>query len=604
MTDQLTAHEKQMRMAEELLFSGERLPSFAKALFFGIFDTDRVFPFPVVSDVERARVDGFTREINDWADVHLDPVAIDRETNIPDIVIEGLARLGVLGCTIPESYGGQAISQFGYCRMVEEIARRCSSTALFVNAHQSIGMKALLLFGTKEQQERWLPPLARGEILAAFALTEPNAGSDAAGLETRATYDPSRDVYILNGKKQWITNGGIAGILTVMAQTEVDTKKGPVDKVTAFLVTPDMPGFKVTDPALEKVGMRGTKTAKLEFENMAVPAANILGPKGGGLKLALTVLDYGRTTFGAGCTGNCKVMLENAVAHAKARYQFDRPLASFGLVKEKLAMMAALTYAMDAATYLTAGLLDRGEDDFMLETAILKVFASECQWKICYDTMQIFGGRSFFTDQPYERMMRDARLNTIGEGSNEVLRAFIGVVGMRDPGMQLKEIADAMKRPWSAVGPAARFGMGLAGRALRKPAVPVQSPQLQQEATRLARYVRRFGFAVLRLIIRYRENVVERQMACDRLATVAIALYTATAVISRLDSADPHDEKYENDLAAGKLYCTYAFDVMDRAFGTLFNNFDDAIEHVSDRITGLDLSAGAPPSGNPDEPAS
>ncbi len=587
MGNQISLHEKQMRMAEELLFSGERLPSFAKALFFGLYDASRVHPFPAVDENERDRVGAFVRELDVWADENLDPAAIDREANIPESVIEGLARLGVLGCTIPEDFGGLNLSQYGYCRMVEAIARRCGSTALFVNAHQSIGMKALLLFGTTAQQERWLPPLARGEVLAAFALTEPNAGSDAAGIETRAVYDPDRDAYILNGKKQWITNGGIADILTVMAQTEVETKRGPQDKVTAFLVTPDMPGFKVTDVALEKVGMRGTKTAKLEFENMVVPAANILGPKGGGLKVALTVLDYGRTTFGAGCTGNCKEMVERAIAHATTRHQFERPLASFSLVKEKLATMSALTYAMDASTYLTAGLLDRGADDFMLETAILKVFASECQWKICYDTMQIFGGRSFFTDQPFERMMRDARLNTIGEGSNEVLRAFIGVVGLRDPGMQMKEIADAMKRPWSAMGPAMRFGMHMAKRILGKPRVPVQSADLQSEAGELGHAVRRFGIAVTRVIVRYREDVVERQMVCDRLATAAIALYTAAAVVSRLDADTGTGAIRQNDLAAGKLYCTMAFHTVDRALTGLFKNFDEDLERVSDQLTGL-----------------
>lgn len=588
MTDRVLLQEKQMRMAEELLFAGKRLPSFAKALFFGTFDANRVFPFPVASDEERARVGAFVRDLNTWADTHLDPAAIDREACIPDSIVEDLGRMGVLGCTIPKVHGGEDFSQYGYCRMVEEIARRCGSTALFINAHQSIGMKALLLFGTPEQQERWLPPLARGEVLAAFALTEPNAGSDAGGIETRALYDPDRDVYILNGRKQWITNGAIAGILTVMAQTEVESPHGREDKVTAFLVTPDMQGFRVKDAALEKVGMRGTKTAKLEFENMVVPAANILGPKGGGLKVALTVLDYGRTTFGAGCTGNCKEMVERAFEHAKTRHQFGRPLASFGLVKEKLATMAALTYAMESATYLTAGLLDRGEDDFMLETAILKVFASECQWKICYDTMQIFGGRSFFTDQPFERMMRDARLNTIGEGSNEVLRAFIGVVGMRDPGMELKEIADAMKQPWSAGKLALRFGKDMASRIVRRPPVPVQSPHLREEANRLGRAVRRFGIAVTRLLVRYRENVVERQLACDRLATAAIALYTATAAIGRLDSSSRDDENYDNELAAGRLYCTMAFDTIDRALGTLFANFDDEIERVSDRLTGIE----------------
>lgn len=591
MATQKTMNDAQIRAAEELLFSGKRLPSFAKGLYFGLFDAARVFPFPQPGPKERKWVDGFIKDLKTWADEHLDPDAIDRQANIPDDVIRGLGDLGVLGCTIPKEYGGHGISQYGYCRMVEEIARRCGATTLFINAHQSIGMKALLLYGTKAQRDRWLPPLARGEILAAFALTEPNAGSDANGIETRAEFDPKRNLYVINGQKQWITNGGIADILTVMAKTKVDTPEGPQDKVTAFLVTPDTPGFKVVDVALEKVGMRGTKTARLAFENMEVPAENTLGPLGGGLKVALTVLDFGRTTFGAGCTGNCKDMLERAIAHANKRVQFGQPLAAFGLVKEKIATMAALTYALDAATYLTAGLLDRGEEDFMIETAITKVFGSEVQWKVCFEAMQILGGRSFFTDEPFERYMRDARLNTIGEGANEVLRAFlIAAAGMRDVGMEMKDVLDSLRNPLVGVPKAIGFGASSLGRFVRKPHVPVQSPVLRDEADELASGVRRFGIAVARLLATYREGIVEKQILCNRIATAAIALYTVTAVLSKLDSdltrANGNRKRLEDDTACAKLYCRMAFETIDRALNGLHDNYDDEIEAVSDKLTG------------------
>ena len=288
------------------------------------------------------------------------------------------------------------MSQYAYCNASELLSRHCGSTALFVNAHQSVGLKAILLFGTEEQKKRWLPALAKGDEIAAFSLTEPNAGSDAAGIETKAIYDPKERVYRITGNKQWTTNGSIAKVLTVMAKTPIETSFGIEEKITAFIVTPEMKGFEVVDPSLEKVGMRGTKTSNLRFSNMAVPEENILGPKGKGLKVCLTVLDYGRTTFGATCTGAAKYLLQRAISHAKTRHQFKRPLSSFPLIKKKLAKMAALTQAMDATTYLTAGLLDKGQSDIMLEASILKVFASEALWKIVYETMQIFGGRSFF----------------------------------------------------------------------------------------------------------------------------------------------------------------------------------------------------------------
>jgi alkylation response protein AidB-like acyl-CoA dehydrogenase len=585
--------EQQMRMAEELLFSGRRLPSFAKALYFGLFDSERVLPFPQPSETERARGESLRRELVAFLDANLDPDAIDRQKEIPQTVIDGLGALGIYGSTIPKEYGGGECSYDTFCRLVEEVARRCGSTALFINVQHSIGLKAIQLFGTEEQKQRWLPSLAKGEKLAAFALTEPNAGSDAAGVQTRAVYDPERNVYIVNGEKQWITNGGIADVLTLMAQTEIDTPEGKRDKITAFLVTPDMPGFRVTDPALEKVGMRGTKTAKLAFENMEVPAENILGPKGGGLRVALTVLDFGRTTFGASCTGSSKELIERAVRHAKNRFQFGRPIASFDMVRQKIATMSALCYAIESATYLTAGLLDRGEEDFMLETTMLKVIASEAQWRILYDTMQIFGGRCFFTDEPLERMMRDARLNMIGEGSNEVLRAFIGAVGLRDVGMQLKDVLDAAKSPFAGIGTLLGFGRNSINRVLRTPDVPLRTQQLTDEGARLASTIRRFGLTNQRLLVRYRETIVENQLVLNRVATIAMALYTLTAVLSRLDSvlvsANGNAASVQGDVALGKLYCRMAYDEIEQAFEGFRHNYDDDIRRISDKITGIGL---------------
>lgn len=581
--------DQQRKLAEELLFSENKKPGFAKQLYFGNFASNLVFPYPQVSPEEKQKVDAFVEKVEDLAQNIIDSDWIDRHAEIPEKVINALANLGVLGITIPKEHGGLGMSQYAYCRATEVIARRCGSTALFINAHQSIGLKALLLFGTDKQKKQWLSPLAKGEALAAFALTEPNAGSDASGVETRAVYDPNKNVYVINGSKQWITNGSIAKVLTVMAQTAMDTPKGKQDKITAFLVTPQMPGFKVIAEALEKVGMRGSKTANLQFTNMEVPADNILGPLGGGLKVCLTVLDYGRTTFGATCTGAAKELLQKAIAHSKSRYQFKRPIGSFGLVKEKIARMAALVYAMEATTYMTAGFVDSGVEDFMLEAAILKVFASDSLWSILYDTMQIYGGRSFFTDAPFERMMRDARLNMIGEGSNEVMRAFIGIVGLRDVGVELQRIVEALKSPLKDMPVLSQFSKTILSR-LNLPNIPVNSPLLKKEASHLGKAVRRFGFVILRLLAKYREEILEKQMALDRIATSAIALYTTTAVLSKLDATlktNKNSKDIENDILSAKLYCRLAINKLNTSLDTLFNNDDDFIENVADHMTGI-----------------
>jgi len=245
--------EQQKRMAEELLFGGEaKAPSFAKRLYAGAFESALVFPYPQATSKMQQQEDEYLHKVQQFIDAEIDADWIDRHSEIPLTVIQGLGKLGVLGMSIPIEHGGLGMTQRAYCRAAEALAAKCGSTALFVNAHQSVGLKALLLFGTAEQQLQWLAPLARGEQLAAFSLTEPNAGSDAAGIESRAVFDKEANLYYITGKKQWTTNGSMAHVLTVMAKMEVETPQGKQDKITAFLVTPDMPGFKVTQAALEK----------------------------------------------------------------------------------------------------------------------------------------------------------------------------------------------------------------------------------------------------------------------------------------------------------------------------------------------------------------
>lgn len=579
--------DQQKRLLEELLFSGEKKLSFAKLLFFGGLHIPSVFPFPRPSPEVAAETDALVARVKAFAASSIDAKAIDREAVIPESVIGGLADIGLLGLSIPKTYGGLGLSQYTYCQAMAALACSCGSSALFVNAHQSIGLKALVLFGTEAQKTRWLPQLASGDYIAAFSLTEPNAGSDASAVQTRAVYIPEKRVYRIYGEKQWTTNGSMADVLTVMAQTEMSTPEGPRDKITAFLVTPDLPGFSVKDKALEKVGMRGTWTSNLRFDGVEVPEENILGPKGAGLRVCLTVLDYGRTTFGATCSGPAQMLVQMAIDHACNRIQFKRPLCAFPLIKRKIATMSALAYAMESTMLLTAGLVDRGHEEFMLEAAILKVFASESLWTILYETMQIYGGRSFFTSEPLERMMRDARLNMIGEGANEVLRAFIAAVGLRDVGMQLQGVLEAVRSPIEQVDRLQAFLRQCYGYVW-SPIVPVKSRVLSAEARELGKLVRRFGVACVRLLKHYREDVVEQQLALDRIASVVITLYTSTAVLSRVDSElelAPATAKLQDDLASARYYCRMSCGQANAILDNLFDPNDAAIEALSDHLT-------------------
>lgn len=585
--------QEQVRQAEEILFRPDESIGFARALFFGHFQAEAVFPYPRLDPEEAQVLASLLDGVRRFAEEEIDPFAIDREADIPRKVIRGLGQLGILGMTVPRAYGGLGLSQKAYSRVMEIIGARDASVAVFINAHHSIGLRGIVLAGSEAQKQHWLPRLCRGEALAAFALTEPEAGSDAANVQTSATPTEDGQHYVVNGEKRYITNGAIADVLTVMARTPVPGKE--TTQVTAFLVTPDMPGFEVVEARMPKCGIRGTATARLRFRNMRVPAANLLGELGKGLKLALSVIDYGRTTFGASCTGAAKVCVRAATQHARTRKQFGQTLGEFEMVKEKLAWMAAHSLAMEAMTFHCAHLIDTGAPDYMVETAMLKVFASEALWRIVNDTIQIFGGQAYFSNEPYERMMRDARINLIGEGANDVLRAFIALVGIRNVGLSLKGVLDALYRPWGQLGTLWRFGRRQIRQYLWAPAVPVRSGALQAEASDLGRRVQEFGRAVEAVLRRYREETLERQYVQKRLADAAIDLYASACVLSRLDallteaSSQP-PAQHDHMLSIGRYFLRLASRRIGTRLAQLWDNEDQKATQVADALQEANVS--------------
>ena len=555
--------QKEIQQAEELLFAGPQALGFAKGLFQGHFVADWVMPYPRIPSTQQVELDETLKDLRQFLDEHLDAAEIDRKADIPRSVIDGLGRVGVLGMTAPKEYGGRGFSQMANCKILEEIGRRCASTSVFVNAHHSIGIRALLLFGTHEQNQRWLPKLSTGEQLGAFALTEKEAGSDAANVQMQARPSEDGSHFVLNGEKRYITNAAIADVLTVMARTPVPGS----DKtsITAFLVTPDMPGFEMLEARMPKMGIRGTATGRFALRDVKVPKENVLGPPGKGLKVALTVLDFGRTTFGACCTGAAKTCLRLAIDHANTRKQFNKTLGNFHLVQKKIARIAADAYAMEAMTTITAALIDRGLEDYMLETAMLKVFTTERLWECINDVFQIYGGSAYFVDLPLERMMRDARINQIGEGANEVLTSFVALVGMRGPGMEFKEIYDTMVKPTRERGFAKAWTAGKhrLGATVRVPEIPVRSSELRSFANQLGRLIWRFNVAVNRALITYREPILDMQLVQERIANAAMDLFASTCVLSRhdaeLQSAQRNGSSSSPDQLAADLFLRQSF---------------------------------------------
>jgi len=582
--------QKEIQQAEELLFAGPQALGFAKGLFQGHFVSDWVMPYPRIPAEQQAELDGTLKELRQFLDESLDPAEVDRNEDIPRSVIDGLGRVGVLGMTAPKEYGGHGFSQMANCKILEEIGRRCASTSVFVNAHHSIGIRALLLFGTHEQKQRWLPKLSSGEQLGAFALTEREAGSDAANVQMQARPSEDGSHFILNGEKRYITNAAIADVLTVMARTPVPGSDKTA--VTAFLVTPDMPGFEMIEARMPKMGIRGTATGRFALRDVKVPKENILGPPGKGLKVALTVLDFGRTTFGACCTGAAKTCLQLAIEHANTRKQFNKTLGNFHLVQKKIARIAADAYAMEAMTTITASLIDRGLEDYMLETAMLKVFTTERLWECINDVFQIYGGSAYFVDRPLERMMRDARINQIGEGANEVLTSFVALVGMRGPGMEFKEIYDTMMKPTREQGFAKAWAAGKhrLGATVRVPEISVHSSELRWFANQLGRLIWRFNVAVNRALITYREPILDMQLVQERIANAVMDLFAATCVLSRHDAELQFAQRNGNSSTperfAADLFLRQSFRRVRHFLAELTNNDDKSVLATANSILG------------------
>ena len=594
------ATEKEARdvaeAARESEWSG---PSFVRELFLGRFRLDLIHPHPVSDDpAERARAAPFLAKLRDFLE-RVDSDMIDRTGEIPESYVQELREMGAFGIKIPEEYGGLGLSYASYTRAMAMVTSKDGSLTALLSASQSIGLpQPLKLFGTAEQKRRFFPRLAKGAI-SAFALTEMDAGSDPANLRTSATPSEDGKFWTLSGEKLWCTNGTRADLLVVMARTPDAVIDGKSRKqITAFIVEAKSPGVEIVHRS-RFMGLKAIENGVLHFTNVRVPAENILWGEGKGLKLALTTLNTGRLTLPASCAGGGKAMLQVARHWAKERVQWGQPIGKHEAIAQKIALMAANTFAMEAVAELTVGLSERGHYDIRLEAAIAKLWNTETGWRIIDDTLQIRGGRGYETADslrgrgepgiPVERAMRDFRINLIFEGTSEVMRLFIAREAVDHhfrTAFALVDKESSTREKVSALGRVMKFYPGwYLARWVGRGTVPTAYGEFGALGRHLRwaeRRTRHLGRMLFHAMVRFGSKLERRQMVLFRAVDIGADLFAMTAACVRARMLAQQGNTEAMELA--DLFCREARQRITSNFHRFYGKNDAAIYRVSQRV--------------------
>jgi acyl-CoA dehydrogenase family member 9 len=549
------------------------VPSFAKGLFLGELHQDLATPYPKMDRDEQRRVADLVGRLYDITDELYDPKQVEEDRWVGDEVLREMGDAGLLGLWVDEAYGGQGLSQTGYCRVSEEFGRIDPTLAVVMGVHQSIGFKGIGMFGTDEQKERFLPDCAAGRKLAGFALTEPTTGSDAYNLDTRAELE-SDGSWRLNGEKRWIGNGN-RDVVVTFARSE---EHGHV----ALILTPDMEGFD-SPFRYDTMGLRGNDLRHLTFTDVKVPPENVLGAPGEGFQIAMHVLNNGRMSLGTGSVGTVKKLIDLAIERVTTREQFGRPIGDFELVQEKISWMTSYLYGLEALCYLTTGMFDEGVEDVSLESAMVKVAGTEFLWYAANRAFQLAGGEAFMNDQPYAKLLRDIRIFPIFEGSNDVMRAFIALSGLKGLGDELEGLSDLdLTSPVRSGGLVAEYVRGKVKRRVAPDRLTHVHPELRGLAEPVGDQVTRLRDTSERLLRRHGKEIVARQHHQKRIAHAAMDLCAQVATLSRVTALmnDIGAEAAGTERYIAETYCTRAARRVDRDLELVESNDDERMSSI------------------------
>uniref|UniRef100_A0A1B6KGK5 Very long-chain specific acyl-CoA dehydrogenase, mitochondrial n=1 Tax=Graphocephala atropunctata TaxID=36148 RepID=A0A1B6KGK5_9HEMI len=576
-TPSLATKQAQEKVKEKEKASGAKeSQSFVMNLFRGTLQASQVFPYPdVLTDEQNDTLKMLVDPVTKFFEEQNDPAKNDSMEKVDSATLEGLWELGAFALQVPTELGGLGLSNTQYARLVEIVGANDLGVGITLGAHQSIGFKGILLFGTPEQKNKYLPRVSTGKEFAAFCLTEPSSGSDAGSIRTKAVLSPDGKHFILNGSKIWISNGGLAEVMTVFAQTQVkDEKTGKeVDKVTAFIVERSFGGV-TNGPPEKKMGIKASNTAEVYYEDVKVPVENVLGGVGQGFKVAMNILNNGRFGMAAALAGTMKAVTKKAVEHATTRVQFGRRIDSFGAIQEKLARMAMLHYVTESVAYMLSGNMDSGSIDYHLEAAISKVFASEAAWYVTDEAIQILGGMGFMKDCGLERVMRDLRIFRIFEGTNDILRLFVALTGIQYAGSHLRELQIAFKHPAThltlILEEVTKRGLRSVGLGSMPAIEHYVDPQLKPQANMIAKNILMFGESVETLLMKHGRRIVDEQFLLNRLASAAIDIYTMAVVLSRATrSLTEGLPSSQHELLMTQVWCTEASQRISQNLGAL-----------------------------------
>jgi acyl-CoA dehydrogenase family protein 9 len=555
----------------------EGVSSFAKSLFLGEIHEQLVFPWPESDPDEQDRVRDLNTRIREYCAEHYDARQAEEERWIPDQVLRDLGEIGALGLYVDEEYGGQGLSQTGYARVFETVGQIDATLAIVLGVHQSIGFKGISLFGTDEQKERFLPDLATGRKLAAFALTEPEAGSDAYHVRSRAVEQPDGS-WVLNGEKRYIGNGSRADVITTFARAEV----GGEDKHIALLLEKGMDGLEIGE-RYDTMGLQANDLRRLYFKDVRVPPENVLGEPGQGFRVAMQILNNGRIGLGTGSVGGAKKLLDLSIEHVKERRQFGRPLADFELVQDKIGWMVSYLFGLESMNYLTCGLVDAGVPDYSLESALCKVSGTEFLWYAANRALQLAGGEGYMRDRPYEKVLRDTRIYPIFEGANDVMRAFIALGGIKPVGEKLEGLSGIeLGDPIGSIGVLIEYASDRIQREVRPDRITKAHEALSDHADSVSDQVKRLAGVTEKLLREHRKDIIERQFQQKRLADSIADIYAEIAVLSRVTHIfdDQGVEPSGQERYIADTFC-------QRAAARVGSRFDQIETNDDERMTAL-----------------